>query len=117
MEKIIYFTPLPRCFQTGNLLTDKDGNYYIEGGEKYNELNKVGKLLGDYADCITQLCNMYNVKVCDLLSNSGMKMYDMTFRLTYAPDGLHPNKAGTELYVNNAIFPYLDSIWTQKIWK
>ena len=116
--EIVYMTPIPRWAQTGTLLTDENGNYYWQdmvGEAEYNQKNKIGFQLIDYVNAIKQLCSSYsNVKVCDMYSTSHMNMGSMDFKLKYAPDGLHPNKEGTEIYVNNDLFPFLDKIWLQK---
>lgn len=113
--EIVYFTPLPRWAQTGMLLTDEQGNRYIEGGEAYNEPNKRNFLLVDYVNALKSLCEMYDVPVCDLYLNSGLEMDDFEFKMQYVPDGLHPNEEGTDMYVQNAIFPFFDEIWVPNI--
>jgi lysophospholipase L1-like esterase len=101
-KEIIFITPLQR----NTFYNNADFGFAT-----FNNANNVGKYLRDYVDAIKTLCADYGVTCIDLYSNSKFYAHDREFLKTYMPDGLHPNVAGTDRYLNNGIFPTLDSLW------
>ena len=107
--QIIYFTPLPALEQKGVVSQDENGFYTLDGSVDDYESKSSNTLLK--VNAIKSLCDLYNVPVCDLYNNSGFNINDLQFRCKYIPDGVHANADGTDIYLNNGIYPYFDKIW------
>ncbi len=81
--KIVFVTPLHRYGQH-NLTYD-----YMK--------NTAGYVLEDYVNAIKDVCERYSISVIDLFCNSGINPSLQSVRVTYMPDGLHPNNNGHKL--------------------
>lgn len=95
--RIVFMTPLPR-----------------KNSEGFNGKDTNGKRVIDYADAIAEMCRCYGFDIVDLNRVGGFYVWSDTWLNAYMMDGLHPNEAGTEVYVRNGILPKLDTLFFDK---
>lgn len=92
--RIIYMSPLP-CKQSFG----------------FNGKNEAGYRVQDYADAISEMCRAYGFDFVDLNRVGGFYVWNQSWLDAHMEDGIHPNKAGTGIYVRNGILPKLDTIF------
>lgn len=95
--RIIFMTPLP-CNQ----------------GLGFNGKNTAGFRLQDYADAVAEMCRAYGFDMVDLNRVGGFYVWSEGWLADHMEDGIHPNNAGTQIYVKNGILPKLDSIFFER---
>ncbi|MCQ2446426.1 MAG: SGNH/GDSL hydrolase family protein [Clostridia bacterium] len=78
-SEIVFMTPLHRADETCG---KADPSLY-------------GDLI-DYVDIIREICEIYSIPVLDLYASAGICPAVEISRVTYCPDGLHPNDLGHE---------------------
>ncbi len=101
-SQIVFVTPLHRYgFGTSKILGTKFTYDYIANGR--------GHSLDDYVNAIKVICEKYSVPVIDLFNEYPVDPSDSADKMTYMPDGLHPNTDGHEI-ISNLIFEKLKSI-------
>ncbi len=101
-SRIVFVTPLHRYgFGTSKILGTKFTYDYIANGR--------GHSLDDYVNAIKAICEKYSVPVIDLFNEYPVDPSDSADKMTYMPDGLHPNTDGHEI-ISNLIFEKLKSI-------
>lgn len=66
---------------------------------RYTQPGKNEKWL-DYANKIKQICENNSIPFLNMYLESNLRPWDETFRTNYMTDGVHPNNAGTLLFVN-----------------
>ncbi len=59
-----------------------------------------GPVLKVFVDIIREVAEKYSIPVLDLWKNGGVQPNVEVSRVTFMPDGLHPNDAGHELLAN-----------------
>lgn len=97
-SKIIFFTPLPK-----------------NNKEIFNLTNAAGHKLNDYVEALKIMARTYGIDLVDTNAVGEFYVYNTNWLATYMPDGIHPNDAGTEVYVKNAIFPSLDKLFIKAV--
>ena len=81
-KTIVIITPLHRCNELSARGECK--------AEEYGTLK-------EYVDIIREVAEYYSLPVLDLYANSGLQPIVDEIRITYIPDGLHPNDMGHRL--------------------
>lgn len=66
---------------------------------RYTQPGKNEKWL-DYANKIKQICENNSISFLNMYLESNLRPWNETFRTNYMTDGVHPNDAGTLLFVN-----------------
>ena len=89
---IIFMTPLQRNHR----------------GEGVNVKNTSGHRQTEYVDAIKEVCRVYGIYCIEMGATSEFKTASAGWLAEYMPDGLHPNEAGTALYVQNCLYNKLD---------
>ena len=88
--RVMFITPLIRGAMSGSLA----------GQPSYPDPNYSGATLPQYVQAIKDVCRLFSVPVCDLFSEGGLNLLNLS---TYTGDNLHPNGAGTVVYVRRVI--------------
>jgi lysophospholipase L1-like esterase len=88
-KTIAIFTPLPRDNSWG--------------------VNAQGITLEQITQAIIKVANKYSLPVLDLYHESNFRPWNLTWRTTYQPDGLHPNDAGHQRLAEK-ILTFINSI-------
>jgi lysophospholipase L1-like esterase len=68
--------------------------------------NNVGNTLDDYTKAMSEVCDLYDIRVLDLHASSGI---DENNLLDYSDDSIHPNEAGMEL-IGNKIGEFINKL-------
>lgn len=88
--RVMFIAPLMRGAMSGALA----------GQPSYPAPNSTGATLQQYVQAIKDVCRLFSVPVCDLFSEGGLNLLNLSI---YTSDNLHPNTAGTAVYVRRII--------------